>query len=348
MRTIEARTLTLGAVVFFVVTVCLGLLMRVDMATGVLTRAGWSLANLRHAHSHAGYYGVLTLAWWTVERQSGRAVSRQLVLLYAASALLAVVGFAWFGYRSVTIVLSTVVAAGWLWVGMARLRARRGREWLDAAPYGLVLSVLLVPAVAVTAKHDPSLSRDLAHVFVGVVSFTMMVPAAWQHLGMARTLPLTAYVPVAVAAAFAVVFATQASTAALVATVAYAVLVSATVMRASLDWPAQSLWLVHAGSMAFAAAPFLPGAPARIAGLHFLILGPLLASFFAPLVSPLIRRLYAVALGFMLMSIVVPEHLAPESPARVTAAASTLFVAVALVAAAQVAAARLFRQPPRR
>ena len=46
------------------------------------------------------------------------------------------------------------------------LRKRGEPDWLDAAPFGLVLGVVLIPPIAVLAKRDFALSRDLAHALI--------------------------------------------------------------------------------------------------------------------------------------------------------------------------------------
>ncbi|HET9957753.1 MAG TPA: hypothetical protein VFQ61_24815 [Polyangiaceae bacterium] len=305
------RWLTLGTASFYALTVGIGLLLRWDTATAFASSSGANFAFLRHAHSHAGFYGVLTLCWWEVERRQGTRLLRGWVLLHMACALLAALGFAWMGYRAPTIALSTVVAGLWLRVGLQRLSALRGParppgssarlgsaaamrvrgEWLDATPFGLIAGVALIPAIAVTAKRDFMLSRDLAHVFVCSVLFTVFVPAAFQALGYARRVALYWYVPLALVGAARVVFGSRgpevvswltALLALLFATCVTFVLL--TVRRRNRYW--YGFWVLPAAIVIGSFVPSENAYSLRIAGIHLLILGPVLTSLLVRTPAP--------------------------------------------------------------
>lgn len=329
------RDLLLAACGFFALALLLGVAMRWDILDGALAQHGFELANLRHAHSHAGYYGVLTLAWWIIELSAGLLLSRRFIAIYAGCALSATIAFAFVGYRPPTIALSTIVAGAWLFVGVRHWRSRGLPAWLDAAPFGLFVSVLLVPVIAVMAKRDFAFSRELAHVFITAVLLNVFVPAAWQAQRLARRVPLVAYVPLALAASVRIVFTTRATPLTAAAAIAFAALVAWVVMTEPLSLRAKLAWSLL--PIAVAAGSLMPAVQTyawRIGGLHLLILGPVLGAFFGARVPRVLRSAYVIALGAMVASIVIPERFSPERPPLATALASSVFAAIALLVAA--------------
>lgn len=166
--------------VTLILTALFGVALRVDLASGALSAAGLDFANVRHAHSHLGFYGFLTLAWWLVLRErEALMLPRWLGPIHLAVVLLSTVLFTSSGYVVSTIALSTVVAASWLFVAW---RSRRAKGWLALAPWGVLAGTLLVPAIAVMARRDFGLSRQLAHVFVALMVLWVFVPMALSAL----------------------------------------------------------------------------------------------------------------------------------------------------------------------
>ncbi len=331
------------ALIFFLLALLLGVAMRWDLLSGALAQRGWKLVNLRHAHSHAGYYGVLTLGWWAAALRAGAPLSSRVTKTYALCALLATTGFAFVGYRPVTIVLSTIIASVWLGVGYTHWRRRARPVWLDSAPFGLVFSVLLVPAIAVFAKRDFALSRDLAHVFIASMLLTVFVPAAWQTQGLARRVPLSVYVPLALIASVRIVFAARSTTASALGAIAFSLIVVWTLLTEPLPPRAKLVWMLLPGAIvAGSLVPAVQGYNWRIGGLHLLILGPVMGALFGAGLPAWLRILYSVALLFMVLSIVVPTQIWPQNPVLFTAVGSSLFAGVAAVAA--VVAARELRR----
>lgn len=163
-----------------ILTALFGVALRVDLASGALSASGLDFANVRHAHSHLGFYGFLTLAWWSVLRErEALMLPRWLGPIHLAVVLVATVLFTMSGYVASTIALSTVVAGSWLHVAW---RSRRAKGWLALAPWGVLAGTLLVPAIAVMAKRDFGLSRQLAHVFVALMVLWVFVPMALAAL----------------------------------------------------------------------------------------------------------------------------------------------------------------------
>lgn len=329
-----------GALFFFLATLLLGLAMRWDFQTGALTQRGWQLANLRHAHSHAGYYGVLTLGWWITALRASAPLNSRMTHVYMLCALFATTGFALVGYRPTTIILSTIIASVWLRVGYSHWQRRALPVWLDSAFWGLVFSVLLIPAIAVFAKRDFAFSRDLAHVFIAAMLLTVFVPAAWQTQGLARRVPLSVYVPLALVASVRIVFAARATPPAALGAIIFALIIVWTLLTSSLPLRAKLVWMLLPGAIvAGSLVPAVQGYQWRIGGLHLLILGPVIGALFGAGLPAWLRVLYSFTLLVMVASIVVPEQIWPHNPLFLTSLSSSLFAGVAVVAA--VMAARL-------
>jgi len=326
MRTVIPSGPVRLAMLFLAATATLGLLMRLDIVTGVLSSSGIMFTNLRHAHSHAGFYGVLTLGWWITAAQArAPLVPWRAFHLHAATSAAASALFALMGYGVVTISLSTVVAGFWMFAAYRTYRTREAEpQWRDAAPLGILVGVTLVPAVALTARTNPAFSRELAHVFIAIILFCVFIPAAWQALGMKRAVPVAVYVVTMAAFSVASVFSTGPE-GLLVSLLASAVMTAA-VRHAPK--PLLLLWYALAASLALTAL-FPMTAALRLASIHFVILGPVLCSFAIALLPTRISRAagaaYLMTLLFMLAAIVAPTH-APAMVAAVSALfALTLF-----------------------
>ena len=107
-------------------------------------------ADIRHLHTHLGYYGVLLPLMWLAWQERGIAPLRlRTVAVYAAATLLAAIGFGLEGYGLPAIIGSTVVLAVWLAAAWgARDEVRPGGGWLSTAPVAIVIGAALVPLVA--------------------------------------------------------------------------------------------------------------------------------------------------------------------------------------------------------
>lgn len=326
------------AAAFFTMTLVIGLALRWDAAVGLISSHGLQWANLRHAHSHAGYYGFLTLAWWMVERESALRIERWLFLTQTLASSAAVVAFALLGYVPFTIVLSTVVAVSWLYVAIRHSRRRQpGNAWLDCALPGLCFAVLLIPGVALTARRDFALSRDLAHVFMAQMLLTVFVPAAWQARGLKRTVSPLGFACLALASSVHLIFGDPTPAVLTVATISFALVITWALISQPLSSALRAAWLLVPVSLVLHAfVPNLHGFAWRIAGLHALILGPVVSSLAGrarcDLIPAAVKGAYVSSLIVMAYSIVAPEHLWPARPLTSTAVASTVFVLSALVA----------------
>lgn len=314
------------ATVFVVFTMALGVFMRWGLVAGF--PAGLDFGHLRHAHSHAGYFGVLVAGWWLVARAQGIPISPRAVHAYALSALLTSVLFAGMGYRWPTMALSTLLAGFWLHGGLLQWRARGG-AWLDGAPAGLVAGVSLVPVVAVMARRDFEFSRDLAHLFLALLLFTVFAPAAWQASGYVRRRSILVHLVLSSGGAVGLIFPAQTSPVGPLMLAFFALwLLWVVVVESPWGWHWRVLWSVFPMALLAAAAfPALHGHPWRMAGLHTITLGPILMTlaWFAFRVHPplWLTLAYGACVGLMNALLVMPTWVDLTSSAIWVAAFST-------------------------
>lgn len=339
MNDFAKPTVARQAAAFALGTVALGLALRWEFVTGTLGAAGVNFAFLRHAHSHGGYYGVLLLPWmWAITRQAR--LPRGFFAAYAAVAAVAALAFIPFGYNALTITLATAVWVGWAWAGIASLRARSAAgTWLAETPWAVFAVSVLIPIVGATARSRPELSAALVHFFLGALLLAVFVPMA---LAFARA-PLLRPRGLLTAAAFAAAGAAAFDTAP-GAGVAMAVFGGVLASAAwPLPWPRRVLWFAAAAGFAAAGLdPRFRGADARIAGMHFTILGPVLLSLADGLGLRLRRGVeaaYAASVFAMAGSIVGSPLLFPAQAALVTAWVSSVTVALLVIALATAEAA---------
>gem|GEM_PF-825992 len=320
---------------FFFVTVILGVSLRWDLATTALTRVGFDFAHVRHAHSHAGFYGLLTLAWWLVARRDVR-TTRLFVSAYVASVALATVFFALGGYTPITIVLSTVVAGFWV---VSAWRARHARGWFALVPVGIILGMCLIVPIAVTARRDLLLSRDLAHVFLAIMTLVAFVPAALGSLRVPRISPF-AWVLSTVCGSTYLVFAERlpfplgwfASLTGL------ALIIAISRRPEPLPRHLHVVWMaLGAGLVVMGLVPPLQTEANRLAALHFTLLGPLALSALEVLAVERRRarpKVFAVCLtaAALLIGAMVSAPIIGQASASYAAAASGSAFLLATVA----------------
>lgn len=329
-------------------TAVFGVALRVDLASGALSGAGLEFANVRHAHSHLGFYGFLTLAWWLVLREREALVlPRWLGPIHLAVVLVATVLFTSSGYVVSTIVLSTVVAASWLWVAW---RSRHAKGWLALAPWGVMAGTLLVPAIAVMAKRDFGLSRQLAHVFVALMVLWVFVPMALAALRAPVVSRWAWLVTTAIGSTY-LVFAGEGPEAwpwplGLFLGLAGALLgiVLWQARQAVLAWPRplSFVWFAMAlGLIVLGLVPPLQIEAARLAALHFTVLGPVTLTLWFHLGASresggALVELYLVALLTMVTAMVFGPLGVMDYPLAMDVALWAGVALVVLMIAAQV------------
>ncbi|MCB9617047.1 MAG: hypothetical protein H6722_31845 [Sandaracinus sp.] len=290
------RRFALGASVAAVVAAVLGAWLRFYYAG--LVSLPLDAPDWRHAHSHAGVYAVLFPLTWLAWRRVGLSVPGvRTTGLYLVACGVATVTFALGGYALPSIVASTVVGAIWLftaWSARGLVRARR--DALRLAPIAIVLGTAFIPAIAVSTRRDPALANGLVHAFLSILFFLVVVPAALARLA-SRTPADTAdadgtrehttsrvdhtlsdarlFGPLGLVAALHL--GPLPNLAGAIALALYGFVVAYAARRAPL-WP-RALWLAFAlGALAMLAFPSGPPHALAIAGLHFLLLGPVFVS----------------------------------------------------------------------
>lgn len=177
----------------------LALLLVGTMATGLLLR--WRMTgasfdwlhglDLRRAHSHLGFYGVLFPAAW-LYASSGRGGGDEpwvpggrLLTGYFLLALMSGVAFLVQGYGLVAISISTAILGVWLLFAWKNRQYRRlfERDWLASAPLAILFSAALIPIVAVLTRRDPALANQFARTFLTLLLFGVFVPSALRSVG---------------------------------------------------------------------------------------------------------------------------------------------------------------------
>lgn len=278
------RLLLWSCALTFVLTLLIGLMLRWDLVTATFSAAGLAFPDLRHAHSHVGFYGFLTFAWWLVLRGSATPPTRPALRLlsspglgaYAIMVLVASALFAFIGYAWPTIALSTLIALVW---ALEAWRSRHLSGWLSLPPWGVVLGLVLVPAIAITARRDFALSRDLAHVFIAALLFLTFIPMALERLRVPPVSPLFWALTTLIGSSHLVfvdhsiwplgLFASLAGL-----SLALALRRHPRHLEVPL-WLRATWWLFSLGLVLIGLVPPLQTHEVRLAALHFTALGPI-------------------------------------------------------------------------
>ncbi|MCB9615077.1 MAG: hypothetical protein H6721_12130 [Sandaracinus sp.] len=265
------RRVAFALAAFAFVTAALGIWMRASFE-------GWTplvgaLPHVRHAHSHAGVYGLFfplaALAW----HEAGvPTVGARTAALYLFASAVAVITFAVGGYALPSIVASSVVGAVWLFGAWRARRAWSRDDALRFGPLAILIATAFVPPIAITTRRAPLLAQELVHTFLGVLMLGVFVPAALRRLG-AKPSPWLA--PLALGAAIQLGPLPTWPGAALVAAYGLGVAHAA---RQLPRLPRALWWLFALGSVGALVRPHGVPHDEAIAGLHYLLLGPLFVS----------------------------------------------------------------------
>ena len=270
----------LGVLTLLVATLALGALLRAQLAGAFVVGV---FAHLRHAHSHLGYYGVLFPALWAVwsVTREGRALSPATLLAYGVGCVAAAIGFATSGYGALSIAASTVVAAVWLfsaWHNRRLLVRLLERDWLAASPIAVVIACGFIPFIAISTRSDPALAQSLVRVFLGVLLFAAVLPAALSRLRAEPPLALP-YLLVALVAAVGAGSELHPLFGAGLVVIGF-VIGRAVAKVPELSIELRALWLAFAlGTVLFGLGLLPKSAATSVAALHYVILGPLLCTF---------------------------------------------------------------------
>jgi hypothetical protein len=187
-----------GVTAALLVTLSVGLYLRWAL-TGMIQMRG-EFADLRHAHSHLGYFGLLfPLAWLGWSRVNAPAPGRRLLAVYAAATVVAFLGFLRAGYGPDAIVGCTVVGVIWL-ISAWPLRRQLTDLYnpLGVVPFGVVAGLACIPPIAFFLRRDPALAHRFVATFLAMLLLAVIVPSAlasrrisagpWPVLGVAAGL----------------------------------------------------------------------------------------------------------------------------------------------------------------
>lgn len=261
-------------------TLVLGVALRWWLAGGLPLPGDFR--HLRHAHSHLGYYAVLFPLAWLGWRHVGASVpGPRLLGVYSGATGLAFVGFLGAGYGAAAIAGSAVVGLVWL-LSAWRLRHRvlDPRDPLGLVLPGVVLAEACIVPIAASVDADPARAQAWVATFLSLLLLAVIVPSALAARGVrARAAPLLAVAAALGAAALGVWPGWPARAGLLL----YAGWLGLASLGASMPVHLRTVWAVVAVGLAGMALGLLPDArPVVVGAVHFLVLGPVLASL-APL-----------------------------------------------------------------
>jgi len=297
---VSRRRLTVVAGASLAVTVIVGAWLRLVMAGAPLPLGDFG--DIRHLHTHLGYYGVLfPLMWAAWSRLGGPAPGPRGLGLYAAAVAVSAVGFGLDGYGPVAIAGSTAVLVGWVVSAWALWRSKP-TGWLSTVPVGVLLGSAMVPWVAISAGGPRA--SEVARSFLGMLLLCALTPTALAVI-RARPFPSLGWLLAGAASAL--------SLGAIVGPHRVALLVVGALMgaaalasRAALDLKVS--WLATAVPLALVGAGALPlTEQLAVAGVHFLVLGPLLGSLWPRRPGPALRWSYLGLLSMMCAAILLQD-----------------------------------------
>ena len=260
------------AAVSIALTALLGAALRLVLAGSVPPFGDFGF--LRHAHTHLGYYGGLfPLMWLAWAGRGGPQFGPRWRWLYGVSVVVSVIGFVRAGYGPIAIAGSTAVLVGWLWSAAALFR-RRDRGWLGAAAWGVLLGSAMIPWVA--ASVSTGRSGFVARSFLGLLLLGALTPSAMARID-AKPWPRWLWVLSTTVGALALGAVEGPHLAALALV---GLLLGRSVLSAELPHPLRFAWLVTAAGLTLMGLHLLElSHSAAVAGVHFVVLGPLLMTF---------------------------------------------------------------------
>lgn len=189
MLQLARRPPEFAVVVAFISTLLLGLWLRARWAGWPLP--AWDDLLLRHAHMHLGWYGLLVPLVWALATRERRATpGPRWALAYGAAVLASTVGFLAEGYGPAAIAGSTIVLAVWLRLAWAFGPDIRRRAWGSVVAPGLLLAALCIPPIAVFTRRDPALAIALVRTFLGLMTWTVLVPVLLEARAWPAPRPL--------------------------------------------------------------------------------------------------------------------------------------------------------------
>lgn len=272
---------------FVIITGLLGLLLRWQLTGyGTATLMEW---DLRRAHSHLGFYGVLfPVAWSIYGARKLWAPKGKLLLTYLLLCLLSVFAFLLQGYGFLAIASSTGVLIVWILFGWRNqsIRALFQKDWTAPASFSIYLSAILIPLVAVITKRDTSLANQIARFFLSLLIFGVFIPVTLRSL-KGRAPHAGLWFLTSILGASFLTFPESPRVLGLALAWLGFEIARSILQRNPLPHPntvqdlrLRMMWFVLAtGFVAVGTNLFPPNYVQAIAGIHFLFLGPVLLSY---------------------------------------------------------------------
>lgn len=270
--------------IFLAVTAITGLIFRMQMA-GVKLDLLQDL-DLRRAHSHLGYYGVLfPMAWLALVSAKWQVPLYRGFVFYSLIVIASFVGFLWEGYGLLSIVTSTIVLAIWIifvWQNRTFINFTKG-NWLHSIPISIILSAGLIPIVALKSGDGSGVARNIAETFLALLMFGVFVPSI-LHRGITSPPSAKAWTLACVMTSIDISNLYETWIFGLgTVFLGYLLFQTLVIEFSNKKIPLRLLlyWVGFSISVILIGLRIIPQTHmTAIAGIHFLILGPILLSFF--------------------------------------------------------------------
>lgn len=304
----RSKVYHISAVVFFAITVALGLILRWQFAGYVVP--GLGDVELRRVHSHIGFYGLLfPLAWIHMKYLGAWVPGRRCLALYILMCLISLIAFPLQGYGPISIFSSTVVLGIWLLFALKNLRTRE--TWMKPIAPSIFISAFMIVGVAVLSKNQPELSLRMARGFLSLLLFGVFIPVALRTMSCRSSQPYL-WLAASVMTSFYLTGVVESQV--LAAGPLYIGVDLACSVWGNPRRHLSLLWLAFGLSLVLTVVSVLPHNHSfGIAGVHFLILGPLLMTYANELLDLerqlILTGIYKLGLGGMLLGIVLHQPL---------------------------------------
>ncbi len=267
-----------AVVIALLITVVIGVWLRWALAGVAVLPLPFT--HLRHAHSHMGYFGLLfPLAWLGWRQAKVDLPGHRTMAVYGCATTVSIIGFLRAGYGPLAIIGSTIVAGVWI-VSMRplvpRMRDPTYGDPLAVVPLGIILSLACIPPIAVNLRSDPGVAHGFVATFLSGLLLLVILPSALAsaHVSV-KSWP--AFLTAGVLGALFLGASPNAFTR--LGLVGYGWLLGGAVFSPRLSLHVRLAWLAVVLGLMGLAVGWLPNnRPTAVGALHFIILGPVLAT----------------------------------------------------------------------
>ncbi|MBL7543156.1 MAG: hypothetical protein JNL11_05035 [Bdellovibrionaceae bacterium] len=171
-----------------ILTMLGGLVLRLSFVQGT---PGFLVGfDLRQAHTHLGYYGFLIpMAWHLLSDRNFWVPTGAWEKGYKISVVIAVCGFFIAGYGPVAHAFSFLVLMVWLSFAIKNIKFHPPvrKSWLASVPVGIIGATVALALVVVSAVlKQPDVSKRFVRAFLTVLAYAVILPVAIDKLGHAK------------------------------------------------------------------------------------------------------------------------------------------------------------------